>query len=198
MRNLAIIEDSELWQNLLITSVRNHGYFNIAYRTMFGSSFLANFNSLKIDFVLLDIALPINNGFEVAKELYNLNPKLPIVMLTTSSMPTDISKLQYPNIKAYLNKIRIHKIGDDLQKIFHLGDYKYKDVYRHVPLTSAERDLLEAICRSQTNYEISQLFHLSEKAIEFQLSKLAAKLHIPNSKAKLNTFAISHGYWPIM
>lgn len=58
------------------------------------------------DLILLDINIPIYNGHEVLREI-KLNDsfkKIPVIMLTTSSNPTDISKAYGNYTNSYVTK----------------------------------------------------------------------------------------------
>jgi CheY-like chemotaxis protein len=58
------------------------------------------------DLVLLDINLPMKNGFEVLKELKSdeVTRKIPVIMLTSSSSPADINHSYSSYANLYLTK----------------------------------------------------------------------------------------------
>lgn len=60
----------------------------------------------KPDIILLDINLPIFNGFEVLQKIkhHEILKKIPVIMLTTSSNQTDIDKAYNNYCNSYINK----------------------------------------------------------------------------------------------
>jgi len=60
------------------------------------------------ELILLDINMPVMDGFEFVEAFRKLNfsnqDKVVIVMLTTSSNPKDIEKIEALNIGGYINK----------------------------------------------------------------------------------------------
>jgi len=128
------------------------------------------FTTRPVDFCILDIMMPVKDGFAVAREIRELNKKVPILFLTAKSMQDD--KLRGFEIGAddYLTKpfsmeellFRMQAIlrrTEDPQKtgqdegIFSIGSYTF-DVHRQTlvrknqeqKLTSKETALLRLLC----------------------------------------------------
>jgi len=54
-----------------------------------GESALKAFKHEQFDLCILDVMMPLKDGFELAKEIRELNPKAPIIFLTARSMKED-------------------------------------------------------------------------------------------------------------
>jgi DNA-binding NarL/FixJ family response regulator len=88
--NIALIEDSQLWTEIIKFQLREFRKLNIVLTCQWGEEFYERFNQYPIDLVLLDISLPGTNGFEVAKEIKRRLPNVPIVVFSSSANSKDI------------------------------------------------------------------------------------------------------------
>lgn len=57
-----------------------------------GDKAFKTFSKQQFDFVILDIMMPVKDGFTVAKEIRTINKKIPIIFLTAKSMKEDTLK----------------------------------------------------------------------------------------------------------
>lgn len=134
-----------------------------------GEKALEAFNKKAFDFILLDIMMPIKDGFTVAKEIRKMDQKTPILFLTAKSMEED--KLKGFNIGAddYITKpfsmeVLLARINAIIKRTgsskdvdtsnLELGDYvfdyqhqklKHKSSDKEQKLTSKESELLKLL-----------------------------------------------------
>ncbi len=132
-----------------------------AYNTYLKESF---------NFCILDVMMPIKDGFTVAKEIRRVDKKIPILFLTAKTMQEDIIEGLKIGADDYLTKpfsmeellLRINAIyrrtypedtGDSEKTFFHVGQYTF-DYARQIlkindqeqKLTSKEAQLLKMLC----------------------------------------------------
>ncbi|MCK5824611.1 MAG: response regulator transcription factor [Ichthyobacteriaceae bacterium] len=69
-----------------------------------GRDGLLKFKNHKLHLVILDVMLPIKDGFTLAKEMKRLKPELPIVFLTEKSMKDDMIKGYEIGADDFINK----------------------------------------------------------------------------------------------
>jgi len=55
-----------------------------------GDKAFKTFSKQQFDFVILDVMMPVKDGFTVAKEIRTINKKIPIIFLTAKSMKDDV------------------------------------------------------------------------------------------------------------
>ncbi|HTX87928.1 MAG TPA: response regulator transcription factor [Bacteroidales bacterium] len=129
------------------------------------------FNKKEFDFCILDIMMPVKDGFMVAKEIRALNKKIPIIFLTAKVMQEDKLKGFETGADDYITKpfsmeellLRMQAIlrrtddqartGGEAQNIFKIGKYTF-DHNRQLltikgkeqKLTSKEAGLLRLLC----------------------------------------------------
>ncbi|PKN18951.1 MAG: response regulator [Deltaproteobacteria bacterium HGW-Deltaproteobacteria-6] len=103
-RNILVIEDNE--QNLYLVRfiLEKNGYQ--VHAAMDGEAGIDMANQLKPDLILLDIQLPVMDGYAVAQNL-RANPQLsgtPIVAVTSHAMVGDREKAMQVGCNGYIEK----------------------------------------------------------------------------------------------
>ena len=162
-----LAEDDRNLGNILKNYLEAKGY--ITTLCINGQEAVETFNRKDFDFCILDIMMPVKDGFAVSREIRAVDAKIPILFLTAKSLQDD--KLQGFEAGAddYITKpfsmeellLRMHAIlrrtedqGRNIeQNIFKLGQYIF-DFNRQLltfrgkemKLTSKEAGLLRLLC----------------------------------------------------
>lgn len=84
---ILLVEDEESLAKGLEYNLISEGYFVDWAEN--GKSGLEMFNASEYDLIILDIMLPYIDGFEVAKNIRQVNPQMPILMLTARASAKD-------------------------------------------------------------------------------------------------------------
>lgn len=139
-----------------------------------GAEGIKMFKRESFDFAILDVMMPVKDGFAVAKEIRSIDKKLPILFLTAKSLEEDMLKGFDSGADDYMTKpfsmdvllARINVImrrsspfpvskEEDVQ--FQIGNYSY-DYQRQVlinkskeeqKLTTKENELLFLLCKNK-------------------------------------------------
>ncbi|RCK77770.1 MAG: Response regulator of zinc sigma-54-dependent two-component system [Ignavibacteriae bacterium] len=109
MANILLIDDDELqlaMQRAILTA-EGHTVFTTAD----GPHGIEIFKSRPIDLVLLDVGIPSMSGFEVLKELKNINPEIKVIIITA-----------YPSIESAKLSMK-YNADDYIQKPFEVEYY---------------------------------------------------------------------------
>lgn len=117
MKTILIVEDVELNVELLVQLLEDDYNLLVANDGLEGVH-MAELN--KPDLVLMDISLPIMDGYEAAHNIRKMYPVLPIIGLSAHAMHGDAEKARLAGFNDYLTK----PINEDLlfQKVNeHLG-----------------------------------------------------------------------------
>lgn len=134
-----------------------------------GKEALESYKENEYDFVILDVMMPVMDGFTVAKEIRASDSEIPILFLTAKSLQEDVMEgfnvggddyLTKPfnmdellaRIEAILRRSQAGK-KEHHQDFYTIGKYSF-DVTRHIlsiggvdqKLTSKEAALLELLC----------------------------------------------------
>ncbi|MFT6715744.1 MAG: two-component system OmpR family response regulator [Saprospiraceae bacterium] len=126
-----LVEDDENLGFVTSDTLSDHG-FNIDWQKDGKAGFDA-FCKNEYDLCILDVMLPIKDGFTLAREIKAMNPQIPILFLTAKSLDYD--------------KIEGFKIGADdyVTKPFNIDllSLRMKALYkRSLPFSPAQEDLL--------------------------------------------------------
>jgi two-component system, OmpR family, alkaline phosphatase synthesis response regulator PhoP len=140
---ILLVEDEETLAVGLEYNLTEEGY--AVSRAMDGRKALKLFDSEKFDLIILDIMLPYVDGFEIAEKVREIDPQIPILMLTARTTKDD--------------KVKGLETGADdyITKPFHLkelllrvrGMLKRKEWYRKV---STEMPVIE-FGKNKINFE---------------------------------------------
>jgi DNA-binding response OmpR family regulator len=126
------------------------------------------------DICILDVMMPIKDGFTLAQEIRQMSPDIPIVFLTAKSMKEDIVKGFSSGGDDYITKpfnieeliLRIEAIlrrsstTDQAQATYEIGEYVFNPTKQTLlysgdgteqKLTSKEAELLRYLCVNRNN-----------------------------------------------
>lgn len=165
---ILLVEDDQNLGSLVREYLEAKGY--IVHLCLDGQEGYDTFMKKQFDLCIIDIMLPIKDGFTLAKEIRAINDDIPILFLTARSMKEDILKgfkigaddyvtkpfsmeeLLY-RIEAILRRIRRQKDIEKQPTIFYLGnivfDYNLTQLTiknKKKQLTTKEADLLRLLC----------------------------------------------------
>jgi len=85
--NILLAEDDENLGLLLHTFLHSKGHTVKLVRN--GKQAIEQYNLGKFDFCILDVMMPEMDGFSVAREIRELNKKIPLLFLTAKALPED-------------------------------------------------------------------------------------------------------------
>jgi two-component system, OmpR family, response regulator len=146
-----------------------------------GDKAFKSFEKNKYDICILDIMMPIKDGFTLAKEIRMLNSEIPIIFLTAKSMKEDVFEGFSIGADDYITKpfsmeellYRMQAVlrrtkGDinKKQETYNIGKYRFdtnKQLLifenREQKLTTKESELLRLLCNN-TNQVLERNFAL--------------------------------------
>jgi DNA-binding response OmpR family regulator len=152
-----------------------------------GDKAFKTFSKQQFDFVLLDVMMPVKDGFTVAREIRTINKKIPIIFLTAKSMKEDTLKgfnlgaddyITKPfsmeellvRVNAVLRRTEAYQLASSEHQFFELGDFVFdherqllKIHEEEVKLTTKESELLHLLCLNRNgvlerNYALNAIW----------------------------------------
>ncbi len=169
--NILLAEDDIHLGFLLVEFLESHGLQVKLYRD--GELAFNGFRNGNFNFCIFDIMLPRLDGYNLAKKVKALNPKIPVIFLTAKSLKED--KLKGYNMGAddYITKpfdedellCRIMAICNrvdfkeaDINNVFKLGSYEFDFENQSLVLngqmkrlTSREAEVLRMLCTARNS-----------------------------------------------
>ncbi|MFC2151347.1 response regulator transcription factor [Bacteroidota bacterium] len=169
---ILLVEDDTNLGFLLLEFLETNGFDVKLYRD--GVSALNGFDSSVFDFCILDIMMPLMDGFTLAERIRRLNKSVPIIFLSARSMKEDKIKGFSIGIDDYITKpfdedellFRIQSIlkrvypseGEKSKLIYKLGKFSFdvqnqqlKIENKSTRLTSKECKILAILAKSKNN-----------------------------------------------
>jgi len=193
--NVVIVDDHILIAQALATMINTIPNFDILYVCSNGQDMMERFKTPKNipDLVILDVQMPVMDGYAVAKWLTEHHPEIIILALSMQDDDEKIIRMIRCGAKGYLLKsIQQKELAYALNAIVKDGifynskvskvlanDYLKKEVVKKA-LSEKERELLPHLCTDLTYKEIAATLFLSPRTVESYANSIMEKLNVRN------------------
>ena len=176
-----------------------------------GRALLEAAKKLRPDVILLDIAMPLLNGLDAARQLVKLVPRSKLIFMTMQSSPTYATEAFKAGASGYLLKrSAVTELSQAIQTVLkghhYITPLMTKDVLQSVlnpsesppvkpilaGLTARQREVLQLLAEGKGTKDIASLLNLSVRTVEFHKSRIMEALDI-HSTAELTQYAIAEG-----
>lgn len=152
---------------------------------------------LSPDIILMDINMPLKNGFVAIEELKAINPSFKVIVLTLHHDKEYLFKTLNLGAEGYVLKdaepnilieaIRTVYRGDtyiqptmlkELVKEFNVAQNQERSSEKNFLLTAREIEVLNLIAKGMLNKEIAKTLFISEKTVKNHISSIFRKLNV--------------------
>jgi DNA-binding NarL/FixJ family response regulator len=211
---IAIVDDQTLFRESLALLIGTVGQFELVAQAHDGASFLEKLGLpgvKKPGIAVVDMDMPGMNGIELNNILHKQYPDIKVIVLSVHVQPMLIAQMVNAGAAAYLAKNcnkeelvlaveTVYKTGfyfnnDTLKAIQHSATHKVnmQKSISSIPvhLTEREKEVLQLICRENSNAEIGKTLFLSTRTVEGHRNNLLIKTGCRNT-AGLVLFAIKY------
>ena len=209
-KTVVIVDDHLLIAKAITTIIDEFEGFRVLYESDNGKSLIERLSSSKNipDIVLLDISMPVMDGFETAKWLKENHPAVKVIALTMQADDESLIKMIKNGASGYLNK-NVHPTELEkalttvanrgmyypdwatskmLHALAHEGDPK-KD---QIKITEREGEFLRFVCTELTYKEIGEKMFCSSRTVESYRDSLFEKLGV-KTRVALALYAVKSG-----
>lgn len=187
-------------------------HYEVVGQVTDGKALVAAAERLKPDLIVLDISMPLLNGFESARRIKELLPSTKLIFLSQHLQPAYLKQALKVGASGYVLKSgateELQKaitvvlrgqtyitpsFGDDV--IARLWDRSGEVSNESEELTERQREIVQLIVEGRANKEIADILHLSIKTIEFHRARIMSKLGV-RTVAELTKVALQQGLIP--
>ena len=161
---------------------------------------------LKPDVAIVDIAMPLLNGIDVAREVPRVSPDTRTILLTMHTDSSYILEALRAGVTGYLVKTRaVEDLTKAIREVCRGAVYLSSNVSREAvdaylangdvdpnPLTARERQVLQLVAEGRSTKEVAGVLGISVKTAESHRCRIMRKLGIHHT-AGLVRFAIRQG-----
>jgi DNA-binding NarL/FixJ family response regulator len=209
MNTVVIVDDHILIAKALASIINSFEGFEVLYEVENGIALQGKLASRTPapNIILLDISMPLMNGFETATWLTQNHPNILILALSMQNDDESVIKMIKCGAKGYLLKnAHPNDLNVALNEVISKGFYYTEEVskllvqqlhpknkYNPIQFTDREITFLHYVATELTYKEIADIMHLSPKTIDGYRETLFQKLDI-KSRVGLAMYAIKNGY----
>jgi DNA-binding NarL/FixJ family response regulator len=211
---IAIVDDHILIAKAIGSIIEQFGDFEVLYECENGKALTEKFkikNNIP-DIVLLDISMPVMNGFETAAWIRDNHPAVLSMALTMQGDDDSLIRMIKSGAKGYLQK-NVHPaelekaLRSMVTKGFYYPDWATSRVLHSlstetdkvstaIELTSREQEFLEYVCTELTYKEIGEKMFCSPRTVESYRDSLFEKLGV-KTRIALALYAVKTGIYKL-
>jgi DNA-binding NarL/FixJ family response regulator len=207
---VAIADDHALFRTGVKTSLSSRKDIQMIAEAENGMQLLNLLKHIKPDVILLDIHMPIMDGYTTLPEIKKLYPEMKVIMLSMNNDPSIITKMMEIGANSYLTKESdsetiYQAIRTCYEQEFFFNDLTNKallnglrtkkpaeSITPDVHLTDKEVTILKLMCEEKSTKEIADMVDLSPRTVEAIRDKLKTKTGV-KSMAGLVMYAVKAG-----
>ena len=212
-RTIVLVDDHVLITKALESIISTFNDFELIYSCQNGKELierLENGNTIP-DIILLDISMPVMNGFETALWLKQHFPQIKVMALSMQNDEESVINMTKNGARGYLLKdVDSAELELALTKISENGFYYPtwaskivfdKIITNHqqeefIKLTDREKEFLQYVATEMSYKEIAEKMCCSPRTVESYRDQLCEKLHL-KTRVGLAVFAIKNNFYSI-
>lgn len=211
--NIFLVDDHALFREGLRFLLQKIDFVDQILEAENGLEFLEQIIEVKDCIVLMDIEMPVMNGFEATKKALERNPDLKIIALSMYSEESYLSSMIEAGASGFLLKnSSFNEVKNALTDVMEGKNYYSPHIIQSIleimtnkinnsgkdrdDITQREKDILYYICKGFSNAEIADKLSISKRTVDKHRENLLQKTQSRNT-ANLVTYAIKHHYFDI-
>jgi DNA-binding NarL/FixJ family response regulator len=210
MVRILLADDHKIIAEGLRSLLEKNPGFAVVGHASDGRAAVRSAAELSPDLVIMDISMPVLNGFEATRQILEANPRTKVIALSMHKDGRYIAAALKSGAAGYLVKesafeelaAAIHAVmkGQSYLSVS-IADTVIKDYIRHLEkqgsgafsvLTPREREVLQSLAEGLSTKEIAARLKVSVKTVETYRGQVMDKLNI-RSVAELTKYAIREG-----
>ena len=208
-KTIAIVDDHILIAQAIKGIIANFENFETICECENGQELIDKINTYNVlpDIVLLDISMPVMDGFQTADWLQKNHPEVLVMVLSMQNDEQSVIRMVRNGAKSYLLKnSHPRELESALLKLvengFYYPEWASKIIFSSInktsnealsKLTDREKEFLKYTITEKSYKEIAELMFCSPRTVESYRDNLFEKLNL-KSRVGLAVYAIKNGY----
>jgi len=204
---IAVADDHKLFRQGLVEIIRESDQFDVCAEVKNGQELIAFLENciLLPDICLVDVSMPVLNGFETLKIIKAKYPSQKVLLISMFSSLFNICKgLKDGANGFFLKELSAEKLLDALNEIyengFYAADFIPRDIVNaakrksliHLDFTEKQLKFLKLCCSDKSYSEIAEELGVSPRTIDSYRETLFTRLNV-RSRVGLAMFATHSG-----
>jgi NarL family two-component system response regulator LiaR len=202
---VVVVDDHEMVRRGLASFITSIDDLELAGEATNGLEAIQICQQVNPDVVLMDLVMAVMDGVTAIRKLRQLQPRLPIIALTSAADAATVTAAMQAGATSYLLK---NVDTDQLALAIHAA-YRGERVLApeatqalitaatrptsaHYNLSEREREVLQHMIEGLTNSEIADRMYISRSTVKFHVSRLLAKLNA-TTRAEAIAIALKNG-----
>ena len=184
MIRVLCVDDHPLLREGIAVLIGNQSDMELVAEAANGREAVEQFRKHRPDVTLMDLQMPMVNGFDAISAIRSEFPEARILVLTTHTGDVQVSRALKAGARAYLLKGSVREELLDTIRAVHAGQKRLSpevaaEVAEHATddaLTARETDVLRLVAGGNANKEIAARLSLTEETVKSHVRNIMAKL----------------------
>jgi NarL family two-component system response regulator LiaR len=202
---VVVVDDHEMVRRGLASFITSIDDLELAGEASNGLEAIQICQQVNPDVVLMDLVMAVMDGVTAIRKLRQLQPRLPIIALTSAADSATVTAAMQAGATSYLLK----NVDTDQLALAIYAAYRGERVLApeatqaliaaatrpasaHYNLSEREREVLQHMIEGLTNSEIADRMYISRSTVKFHVSSLLAKLNA-TTRAEAIAIALKNG-----
>ena len=213
-QTIVIVDDHLLIAKAITSIIDDFDGYEVLYEAENGASLIERMKAQKTvpDIILLDISMPVMDGFETAKWLKENYPEVKVMALTMQADDESLIKMVRNGASGYLNKnvhpTELKKALDAISgrgmyypewatsKLLYALAHENQSDKNAIKITDREEEFLKYACTELTYKEIGEKMFCSSRTVESYRDSLFEKLGV-KTRVALALYAVKAGIYKL-
>jgi DNA-binding NarL/FixJ family response regulator len=198
--NVLAVDDHTLFRKGTVMLLESFDETDSVFEAVNGKEAIQMLEKTPIDIMLLDLEMPVMDGWETAKKVLSNFPHIYIIMISMHDSLQVISELVELGVHSYLLKDASPEEVRKAINTVYSNDFYYNQLVakalhqkivtsskekiqqeNNTSLTKREIEILSLICQELTMKEIGEKLFLSEQTVHTHRKNLMKKTQVKNS-----------------
>jgi DNA-binding NarL/FixJ family response regulator len=200
-----LADDHQLIRQALRALLERQG-FDVVAEASDGRAAVDLAGEVRPDVAVLDVAMPVLNGVDAARDIGQASPDTRVILLTALNDAQFVSTALHVGVRGFVLKLQdIDDLTNAIRQVSAGGLYVSPGLSQAVldavhaaagqiaaPLSPRERQVVQLVAQGKSTKQIAELLEISVKTAEFHRGRVMEKLNIHDT-AGLVRYAIREG-----